>query len=175
MINPTQLYARTPYTSLTGTELVVIEGGSGTGAGVMNTLKTFFKSGFAAADVTDATVLGKQLMKVTDQAAAKILLDIPAQPLAPVTISANTTLGAGNINRRNFVTSPITLTLNAAAASMSDTLLIINVSSGAVTLNPGAGEDLIVWGSGAAATYSIPVNYCVKAYRVDANTWFIEY
>jgi hypothetical protein len=176
LINFDQLFARQPYTSLTGTEIVAVQGSSGTGGAVMNTLKAFFKSGFVANDVTDAGVTGKQVMQTANLAAAKTLLEIPALPLAPATLSANTTLGATHINRRVFVTSAVTLTLDAAALTTTDTLYIVNTSGGSVTLNAGSGEDMILWGgSGTVTTYAIPSNYCVKAYRVDSNTWFIEY
>lgn len=181
MINATQLYARQPYSTLTGTELVVIDGASGTGASVLTTLKNFFKAGFVANDVSNATTVGKQLMTVADVAAAKTLLEVPTlpTPLAPMTLSANTTLSATHVNRRLFVnTAAIALTLNAAVVANTDTIKIINVSSGTITLNAGAGEDMILWAAGAGTTvttYTVPVNYCITLYRVDANTWFIEY
>lgn len=177
MINFDQLYARTPYNSLTGTEIIPIHGASGTGAGVLNTLKAWIKSGFVANDVTNASTIGKTVLTAADLPAVKTALEIPALPLAPVTISADTTLTAAHANRRIHVTtSGITLTLDATAFTLTDCSYIKNLSSGNITIALGSGEDFIVKNSGpSSSSYTLPAYYCTDLFRTDSNTWFIGY
>ena len=175
MINLDQIYARTPYDTFVGTEIFMLQKAGVTGGALLSTLKSFFKSDLATNDVTDATTLGKQLMTVTDLPAAKTLLEIPT-PAAPVTLSADTTLGAAHINRRVFVnTSPVTLTLNVANLTDSDSITIVNTATAPITINAGVAEDIIVEGSATpVATYSLGAASVLKAYLVDVDTWFFE-
>lgn len=178
MINLDQLYARTPITNLTGSEILVVQKDGVTGASVLSTLKNFFKTGFVANDVTDATTVGKQILKATDVAAVKTLLEVPAPPaapLAPVSLAASTTLAATHANRRIFVTALATLTMNAAVTANTDTYTIYNFHTAAVTLRPGTGEDFrLKTTGGSVTTFSIPANTSVRVFLIDSDTWFIE-
>lgn len=178
MINFDQLYARTPYNSLDGTEILLLQKAGVTGGSVLNTLKSFFKSGFVANDVTNATSLGKSVMTVANLAAAKTLLEIPTLPVpaAPMHLSANTALDETHVNRRLFVdTGGITITLDASATLDTDYIHIINCASTSITVNAGSGEDIYYSGSGSVVTtYNVAAYSVFKAYLKDSNTWFCE-
>lgn len=179
MINLDQLYTRAPYNSFDGTELLVVHKAGVTGASLLSALKTFFKAGFVANDITNASTIGKQVLTAANLAAVQTLLEIPEpapEPLAPVTLTANTTLtAAAHANRRVLVTSPVTLTTDKDDFTTTDTLTITNISSGNVTLDAGAGEDFRLYVSGSVVTtYTLAANYCLKAFLIDSNTWFIE-
>ncbi|USV40969.1 hypothetical protein [Xanthomonas phage BUDD] len=177
MITLDQLYARTPVTTFTGAEIVAVQKDGVTGASVLSTLKNYIKNGFAANDVSDATTVGKQLMKISSVAAAKTLLEVPEptpEPLAPVSITANTNLAQTHANRRVFVKAAATLTTNAAVIADTDTFTIYNLHTAAITLTPKSGETFRVKGSGSASTFSIPANTSVRVFLIDATTWFIE-
>ena len=178
MINLDQLYAREPVTEFTGSEVVPVQKAGVTGASLASALKTYFKAGFVATDITNSSAIGRSVLTAANLAAVKTLLEIPAPtpaPSAPLTVSTNTTVSATHINRRTFVTAGVTLTMNAVGVSNTDYIHLINTSGSSVTINAGSGEDIRVkGGTGTVTTYSLAENGSVRACLIDSNSWYFE-
>ncbi len=173
MINLDQIFARTPFNSLLGTEILVMQRGGKTGGTLASTLKSFIKSNFVADDITDATDVGKQVVKATDANAIRNMLGIETR--GPMTISASTTLGATHLNRRLFVDAVgITLTLNAADLTSSDVITVVNTTEGDITLSAGTGTINVEGIGPTGSTFDLPAYSTLKAYLINSDTWFFE-
>ncbi|QFR56730.1 hypothetical protein CPT_Mendera_204 [Stenotrophomonas phage Mendera] len=68
-----QIRARSPIDTLQGTELILVQDGGVTKGGFVSILKSYVLNGFTilADAISDATSVGKSLLKATDQAAAR--------------------------------------------------------------------------------------------------------
>lgn len=94
-----------------------------------------------------------------------------------VVVSANKTLALTDANTHQYAAASYTVTIptNAAVALSIGTMVafVFDAASGALTIAPDTGVELLIAGSGVSASRTLSARGMCTALKVAANKWYI--
>lgn len=165
-----------PNYSVAGT-VTSITAGTGLSGG------TITSSGTIAIDSTVATLTGTQTLTnktITSLNSGSTVLDSASNPYSvgfrtmPLSTNATGTMALSDSAKFFYVTSGVTVPLNASVAFEIGTVITVISNGTAISITPASGVTLQLANSATAGTRSLASNGIATLIKVAVNTWYVS-